>query len=434
MVPVRGYRAFLVLGGLLLLAGLAAAGNWPRFRGPNGTGTVDDKDVPIHWSADQGVLWKTAIPGKGYSSPIVWGDRLFLQSASADGAQRWLLCVDTHTGKVLWTRTAPAGAGTIHKRNSYASCTPATDGERVYVVFWDGKGLLMCGYDFQGELVWQRDLGKYTSQHGPGHSPIVYQGRVIYANDQDGSAELLALDARTGKPVWQVERPPYRACYSTPLLLENGVPLTLPSPPGGEGRVRGTELIVASTAGITSYDPTSGRENWKYVWSFTKKPLRTVASPVVADGMVLATSGDGDGSRHVIAVRLGGQGDVTRTHLVWENSRACPYVPTMLALGEHLYSVNDEGSAICQVAQTGEVVWKERLGRGMTASPILVDGKIYAACEDGSVCVFPAATTFKLLAKNSIGEPISATPAVADNRLFIRGMEHLFCIGKPAGK
>jgi outer membrane protein assembly factor BamB len=278
----------------------------------------------------------------------------------------------------------------------------------------------MCAYDFKGELVWQRDLGKYQSQHGPGHSPIVYQGKVIYANDQDGSAELLALDARTGKTVWQVERKPFRACYSAPMVLEK----TGSAP----------ELLVASTAGITSYEPATGKENWKYVWTFTRMPLRTVASPVVGDGVVVATSGDGAGDRHVIAVRLGGKGDVTETHLAWEDRKACTYVPTMLAVGEHLYSVNDAGLARCQVARTGEEVWSHRLGSPVTASPILIDGKVYAAGEDGSIYVYQASTTFKLLAKNSVGEPISATPAVAENRLFVRGLEHLFCIGNASTK
>ncbi len=395
----------------------AAAANWERFRGPNGTGVAADKDVPVRWQTEN-VLWKTALPGKGNSSPIVWNDRLFLQTASTDGMDRSLVCIETRTGQILWTRSAPGVRATIHKRNSWASCTPATDGERVYCLFWDGKDLLLTAYDFTGKQVWKRELGGYTSQHGAGHSPIVHDGRVFLANDQDGTAVLLCFDARTGKTVWEAKRPPFRACYSTPLLHDR--------PDGGK------ELLVGSTAGITSYDPASGKVYWNYSWSFTGMPLRTVASPIVADGMVLQSAGDGSGARHAIAVKLGGKGNVTETALAWENTKNLPYVPTMLSQGEYVYSVNDKGIAACHVAKTGKEVWSERLGSPVTASPLLIDGKIYAAGEDGKVYVYAASPKFSLLAQNTLDEAVYATPAVANDRLYIRGKEHLYCIGKQA--
>lgn len=396
---------------LLLTLTAAHAGDWARFRGPNGTGIAPDRDVPVKWTATDGVLWKTAIPGVGNSSPIVCGGRVFVQTAAADGAERRLLCLDAGKGTILWSKAAPGKSAKIHPRNTLASGTPAADGERVYVAFWDGKDLSLVAFDFAGELIWQRDLGPFVSQHGAGHSPIVDDGRVFFANDQDGAAELFAFDAKTGKTLWQHARKAFRACYSTPFF-------------------HGDELIVGSTAGVTSYDPTTGSEKWHYAWSFTKKPLRTVASPVVANDLVLANAGDGDGSRHLIAVRLGGKGDVSRTNLVWEETRSFPYVPCLLARGDHVYSVSDAGIAACHVARTGEKVWSERLGSPMSASPITIDGNVYAAGEDGQVFVFAAAPKFALLAKNTIGEPIMATPAVADGRLYLRGKEHLFCIGK----
>ncbi len=410
------------LGACCLVAGAwpVTAANWPRFRGPNGTGIAHDKDIPIQWSDNNGVLWKTSLPGIGHSSPVIWGDRLFVQSAAANGKERLLLCLNVTDGQILWSKAVPGGTAKKHVNNSFASSTPATDGERVYTVFWDGKDLTMAAYDFQGNLIWQRELGNFTADHGFGTSPVVYKDKVFLANDQDGKASLLALEAKTGKTIWQVLRRGFRISYSTPFLLERqGV---------------APELIVASTAGVTSYHPQTGSENWNCNWIFAGGPLRTVGSPIYSQGLILATSGDGPGNRHIIAVKVGGKGDVTKTHLAWEQKRYFPYVPCMLTLGDYIYYVNDRGVAGCHIAKTGESVWSERLGGTMTASPVLIDGKVYAVSEEGTVYVFAAEPTFKLLAKNTIGEGVIASPAVADNRLFIRGKSHLFCIGKPAAR
>ncbi|HEY7424731.1 MAG TPA: PQQ-binding-like beta-propeller repeat protein [Gemmataceae bacterium] len=412
---------FVALGVLLLAAGLAGASDWSRFRGPNGTGIAEDKDVPVKWTADN-VLWKTPIPGVGHSSPIVHGGRVFLQSSSNKGEERSLISLDAATGKILWKTSAVGHLAHIHRLNSLASSTPATDGARVYAVFWDGEHIHLNAYDFKnGKPVWEKDLGSFTSQHGVGHSPMLVDGKVILANDQDGSANLLAFDARSGEKAWEVERKAFRTCYSTPFIHTKA---------GG-----GEELIVGSTAGITGYNPADGKASWWYTWSFARMPLRTVASPILAGELIIANSGDGDGSRHLIAVKMGDKGDATATNLAWQKSRATPYVPCLLARGDHIYSITDKGMATCYVTRTGEEVWNERLTTGgFTASPVLVDGKIYAVANDGSVYVFEATPKFKLLAKNTVGESVSSTPAVADNHMFIRGGKHLFCIGKPAVK
>jgi outer membrane protein assembly factor BamB len=406
---------------------MVGAAAWDRFRGPNGTGIAADKDVPVRWTAQDGVLWKVRVPGIGHSSPVIWGDRLFLQSASADGKERWLLCLDADTGKTLWTRAAPGTSADFNPKNSLASSTPATDGERVYAVFWDGKDISIYAYDFQGKQLWQTDLDRFKSQHGVGLSPIVHAGRVFLNLDQDGSAAVLAFDGKTGKELWRAKRTAFRASYSTPFVLTSA---------GGD------ELIVASTAGITGYDPSNGRENWNFTWSFQNKPLRVVASPIATAGLVIAQSGDGAGDRESIAVRLGGRGDVSGTNLAWQSSnrKTLPYVPCFLGQGDHLYSMGDKGVAVCRVARTGEEVWTHDFrekGKGptnVTASPILIDGRIYAVSEDGTAYVFAADPTFKLLAKNMVGEPVFSSPAVANNRLYIRGREHLFCIAKPSAK
>ncbi len=415
--------------GLRLLLAAAIAGwfaprtfseSWPRFRGPNGAGVSTDKDVPVQWSETEGLLWKTPIPGVGNSSPITCGNLVFLQSASADGKERLLSCLDAGDGKVLWSRSATGSKSRMHPKNSLASSTPATDGARVFALFWDGQDQALNAYDLQGHPLWSRNLGAFASQHGAGASPVVYKDKVYLANDQDGTATLLALDAATGQEAWQAKRTPFRACYSTPFIHEE---------PG-----QAPELIVSSTAGITSYNPQSGAVNWDYVWKFTGMALRTVGSPLFHDGLVIANSGDGGGARHTIAIQPPSRDAGATPSLAWEKTRAFPYVPTMLAWGEHLFYVNDLGVACCCVAKTGKEVWTERLGSAVSASPILIDGKIYAANEDGTVHVFAAEPTFKLLAKNSICEPVIATPAAADHRLFIRGKTHLFCIGKAAQK
>jgi outer membrane protein assembly factor BamB len=403
---------------VLVCIPFALGSPWPRFRGPNGTGVVSDKNIPLQWSQQEGVIWKTAIPGQGNSSPVVWGDRLFLQSAGADGKERLLICVNVADGKIAWSQSVPGASARMHKKNTLASSTPATDGERVYALFWDGQGVTLFAYDFEGKPCWKADLGRFASQHGAGTSPMVHAGKVFVANDCDGSATLDAVDAKTGKIVWQRPRRPFRACYSTPFVLEK--PGVAP------------ELIVASTAGITGYNPDTGAENWDWRWTFAGMPLRTVGSPVHDRGLIFANSGDGSGERNTIALRVGSNGAVAE--LAWVKHKNLPYVPTMLASGDHLFFVNDDGFATCLVANTGETVWSERLGGKVSASPIVVDGKIVAINEDGTVYVFSAAPSFKLLAKNQIGEPVMATPAVADGRLFIRGDTHLFCIGRASEK
>jgi outer membrane protein assembly factor BamB len=412
------HRRFVVLfpflAGSLVLA-TAAASDWPRFRGPNGSGTAADRDVPVKWSAADGVLWKSPLPGTGNSSPIVTANRVFLQSASADGSERSLICLDAGSGKLIWTRVLPGHRARMHPKNTLASGTPASDGERVYIASWDGKDLALLAYSFAGELVWQRDLGPFTGQHGAGHSPIVEAGRVFLADDQDGSAVVLAFDAPTGKPLWRAERTAYRACYSTPFVRSTA---------------NGSELVVASTAGVAAYDPESGAVIWQCAWPFARRPLRTVASPVAGAGLVFANAGDGDGSRDMIAVRPGNKSDGAKGEVVWQESKSFPYVPTLLPQGDYLFSVSDAGIAACHQAATGKRIWSERLGSTVSASPILVGDKIYAAGEDGQIYVLSAGSTYKLLAKNTLGEPVMATPAVVDGRLYVRGKEHLFCIGK----
>jgi outer membrane protein assembly factor BamB len=423
-MPRRLAARSIILTAVLaaLTACAALADNWPRFRGPNGTGVAQDKGIPVRWDSQSGILWKVPLPGEGNSCPIVWGERLFVQTATADGKERALMCLSVRDGKVLWSRSVPGTRAKINPLNSLASATPASDGERVYASFWDGQDIILVAYDFAGKQVWSRNLGSFTSQHGAGASPVVYGGKVFLANDQDGTSTLVALNAGDGSVAWEGSRPAYRACYSAPFLRQ-------------EAGVR-PELVVVSTMEITGYDPETGGKNWSWQWKFSAKmPLRTTASPVLNKDMLIACSGDGGGDRHMVALHLNGQGKGTRPRLVWENKKDFPYVPTLLSRGELLYFVNDRGMAGCYEARTGKRVWFERLpGATFLSSPVLIDSKIYAGSEEGDVFVLAAEPTFRLLARNSLGERVRATPAVADNRLFIRGQHHLFCIGKEGGR
>ena len=414
--------SFSALCGLLTCAA-AHADNWPRFRGPNGTGVSADKDVPVKWTATEGVLWKTPIPGRGNSSPIVWGDRVFIQSSADDGSERWLLCLNAASGEVLWKQNAAGQAAHTHQKNTLASSTPATDGRFVYAVFWDGKDLLLNAYDLKGAQVWTRNLGGFVSEHGAGISPIVYDDKVFLADDQGDqtnkpSSMVLAFHAKDGTDAWKAERKSFRASYSTPFILKSDK---------GE-----PELIVASTAGVTAYNPDDGSVYWNYVWTFPHNPLRTVASPIMAGGLVIANAGEGGAGRSLLALRPDGKGDLTKTHLAWEDQKSFSYVPTLLASGDYIYAVTDKGFASCHQAKTGAEVWTHRLGGDVSASPVLIDGKVYAAGEDGEVYVFEATPmAFKPLATNSLGEGVMSTPAVANDRLYIHGKDNLFCIGKP---
>lgn len=423
----------------------AHADNWERFRGPNGSGIANDKNVPVEFGESKNLRWKSPVPGTGNSSPIVWGDRVFLQSASTDGASRTLYCYDARSGKQIWNRSIKAvkpdkSIYSSRPDSSYANASAATDGQGVYIPFWDGKDILMTAYDFKGDQLWQRNLGEFVSQHGPGASPIVYKDLVIFSLDKDATREvadplgkkdakgkivtkkvpvphpstLYALDKKTGKSVWEAPREAVRACYSMPFILERA---------GGE-----PELMVTSTSAVTSYEPMTGKTNWYWNWSFPKDPLRTIAASTFVNDMLLSCSGDGSGPRFMAAVSLKNKGKDTKAEQLWINDKQFPYVSSPLVRGDHVYFVNDAGVAGCFDPKTGKEIWFERLpGAKIYASPVMIDGKVYAATETGDIHVFEASPTYQHLATNSLGDAIRATPAVANGALFIRTKSSLYC-------
>lgn len=381
-------------------------GDWPRFRGPNGSGV--GPAVPLGFGPEH-VAWRAEPPGRGHSSPVVADGRLFLQSASGDGAVRHLLAYDAATGKPVWQEDVPGGKGHTHAKNSLASSTPAVDGGRVFFLLWSGTDVRLDARDAAtGKGLWQVKLGGYKSQHGFGISPLAAGGRVFVNFDQDGSAELLAFDAATGERVWAARRKPFRANCAMCLLH------------------KGT-LVAASTAGLTGYDPATGKVAWDWAWPFDNKPLRTVGSPVLDGDTVIAVSGDGDGSRSAAAVDVGG----SSPKQLWQRTRDVPYVPGPIAAGRHLYYLTDGGQAACADLATGKVVWQERaFATSVSASPVLAGGAVIAVAEDGRIVAFKASPGgFDKLAEGEVGEPVFASPAAAGGRLYVRGAKSLVCFG-----
>ena len=404
---------------------------WARFRGPNGSGTSGDKNIPLKFGTSENMIWQVELPGVGNSSPIVWGDRIFVHAASADGKERSLLCLDAADGKIRWRKTVPAEFAKIRSDSSMASSTPTTDGKAVYVSFWNGKDIILTAYDFQGESLWSKNLGVFNSQHGAGASPIIYKDKVILANDMDkddfttkvpnpNPSTLLALDKRTGALVWEAARAAERTCYSAPFLIERA------------GR-KEAELVITSTTAVTGYDVATGTKLWEakgWQGGVVKTPMRTVASPALV-GNVLCVCAGGDGGRFAIGLALPATSDEKTPKKAWENRKDFPYVPSPLAHGEHVYFVTDAGFAGCFRGDTGAKVWHERIpGAAFNSSPLLIDGHVYAISTTGDVYVFAAEPKFHMLSQNELGETIRATPAVAGGRLYIRGEKHLFCVGK----
>lgn len=413
-------RVFLLPSLALALALTpATAADWPRFRGPNGTGTADGT---LPTPDAEHLLWKVPIPGRGVSSPVVAGGKIYLQSASDDGSKRFMICLGAADGKPVWTTEVPGrpvGPKDRHPKNSLASGTPAVAGDRVFGVFWDGlgEGISLHAFDLAGKPAWNKPLGNYVSQHGPGLSPMAHAGLVYVNVDDDKHAELIAFDAKTGDRKWAATRKPHRASYSTPFLLER---------PG-----KPVELVLGTTTAITAYEPATGKVVWSYdvPWPRGQMPLRVVGSPLYANGLVVCFFGDGGGSRYGAAIDPNG-GKPTK---VWEMKRDVAYVPCMLAKDGLLFWVADKpGVAYCADVKSGELVWKDpqRLfAKDVTSSPVLVGDQILAISETGEVAVFKAGREFDRVYTGSIGEPVAASPAVADGRLYVRGANHLFCYG-----
>jgi len=412
---------------------------WPQWRGPSGQGVSEEKNLPSEWTAARNIKWKTAIPGRGHSSPIVWGNRIFVTTAvegelvpghkavihydegkeflhpdsiGADHKQQFrVLCIDRKTGKVIWDQLAFEGMpyDNRHRKSSFASSTPTTDGQNVYA-FFGTEGLYT--YNMNGKLMWKADLGKLgTVGMGTGTSPILYENLVIVQCDEEsGNASfIVGLDKKTGREVWRTPRK-VQVSWCTPLLIATG---------------KRAELITSGTEAVVSYDPATGKELWRH----KGVESNAIPSPVSTGNLVIVSAGFP--AKVAMAITLGGSGDLADS-VVWKYAKGTAYVPSPILYGEYLYLTSDRGVLTCLDAKTGEVKYeggRVPIPATFTASPIAFDGKILLTSEDGDTFVVKAGPKHEIIATNSVGEPVYASPAVAAGNIFIRGERNLYCIG-----
>ena len=389
-----------------------AATDWPAWRGPTRDGlAAPGQSLPIQWSETENVLWKVPLPGRGHSSPTVVGERIYLATADPVTKSQSVLCLDRKSGKLLWqseVHAANAESGK-HGNSSAASSTVACDGERLFINFLNAGAVHTSALDLAGKVLWQRKVCDFVAHQGFASSPVLHAALVLVAADHRGGGVIAALDQKTGAPVWSEARPKLPN-YTTPAIVQAG------------GR---TQMVLAGCNLLTSLDPLTGKKLWEVAGS-TEECVVTM----VTDG-VRVFAGGGYPKNHTVAVLADGSGTVA-----WQNT-ARVYVPSMIVQAGHLYAVMDAGVAACWKSDTGEELWKERLGGDFFASPVRVDDRIYASNVSGKTFVFTATPKgFQILAQNQLGEEAYASPVICDSRVYLRvatkgtaRQEFLYCIG-----
>ena len=419
-------RLVIILVLLIASPVVPSAENWPQWRGPSLNGLSGEKNLPVKWSATENITWKLALPAWSGSTPIIWGDRIFLNVAEAlnkrDGDNLFLWCVDRNNGSVLWKR--PLGGGNHQERKQNMSTpSPVTDGQTVWVM--TGTGVLKA-FDFSGRELWARDIqkdyGRFGLNWGYGSSPLLYGDalfvQVLHGMRTDDPSYLLRIDKATGKTVWRVERPTNARMespdsYTTPALLRYGTT---------------TEIVLTGGDVVTGHDPATGKELWRAngLNPDNDPNYRIVASPVVHGDLIVAPTRE----RPMLVLKAGGRGDISKSHVLWSFGNG-PDVPTPVTDGTYLYVINDRGIMWCLDPKTGkEIYGRQRLAPGTySGSPVLADGKIYVTNEDGVTSVVKAGPAFQLLGTNDFDDYTLSSPAISDGQIFIRTQKHLYCIG-----
>jgi outer membrane protein assembly factor BamB len=404
------------------LAGDAGAQEWTRFRGPNGTGISHARDIPTKITETER-QWKVKLPGSGHSSPVLWGERIFLTTTGDKSGGLSVLCLHAKEGRVLWQKDFDLKPFPRHQFNSYASSTPAVDGERVYVIWNQPENYMVTALDHEGKLQWQRDFGPFVSQHGCGVSPILYDGKVIIANEQDdsklvkehsrsGESFVVAVEAKTGKTVWQRPRRSAVVAYSTPCLLER--------------RGQAALIFNSQAHGIYALHAGSGEVLWEFPGAFDK---RSVSSPILAGDFILGSCGSGGGGNAVTAINASKASRDQKPDLAWRMKQSAPYVPTGIALGDRVWLWSDAGILSLVEAATGAVRYQERVGGSYFGSPIWIDDRLFCVSTAGELVVVDGGDMFKVLHRYSLGETCHSTPAVAIGKLFVRTQNHLWSFG-----
>ncbi len=389
------------------------ADEWPGWRGNSRSGVSSETEIPTEWSVENGVRWKTPLIGAGISGPVIWGDQVFL--SASDGPQHsqlHLVSLSVREGRELWhLRLWGTTPTRCHgQKSTMASPTPITDGSVVYAFYGTGD---VFAADKAGGLLWQRSLasefGPFENRFAASSSPLLYKDTLLIQCDHYGDSYLIALDCKTGSTRWKVDRPETWLSWSSPIL----------APVPGSGR---KELVVCSSLKIDAFDPLSGGK----LWTVDGMQRECIPTPVLGHGLIYAVSGP---SGATLAIRPGGTGDVTESHIKWRKVRGAPFVPSAILVGDHYYLVDDKGIATCLDAHTGNHLWQARLPGRYTASPVAAGDKVYFINESGTTVVMQAGTTeYKELARNDLSEPVFASPAIADGRIYIRSSAHIYCI------
>ncbi len=339
---------FALVVALLSSVSVAAAENWPCWRGLRGDGSSQETNIPLRWSGEENVAWKAPLPGKGHASPIIWEDKIFVATCLEEEHQRWLLCFDRLTGKELWRQLVlESPLEKKHLLNSFASSTPATDGQQVYVTFLDQREMVVGAYDLDGKQRWLVRPGSFSSVHGYCSCPVLYQDKVIVNGDHDGDSYILALDSKTGNTLWKVPRENRTRSYSTPIIREIG------------GR---TQMILGGSKCVASYDPNNGNRHW-----MLPGPTEQFVASMVFNGKLLFLTA-GFPELHLVALRPDSDGLVSDADIAWRTKKGASYVPSPIACGNYFLVVSDGGIASCFEAESGELAWKERLGTHFSAS------------------------------------------------------------------
>lgn len=412
----------MVVVGLSAVPNLLLGQDWSRFRGPNGQGITSESDLPLEWSEDSNVRWKTPIPGQGWSSPIVSGDHVFVTTATDDGASCRVIGIDRISGEVLWNREAHHQVpGPKRAQNSYATPTPVSDGERVYAAFFDGT---VVAVDFDGNLVWKNEDVDFHSLHGLGASPILAGEMLLMPFDGSsreeqrvgwkepwGQAVVLAIDKETGKTRWRGQRGLSRVGHVTPITIDNG-----------------RTVVSAGGDRVQAHDVKTGER----IWSVYSQGEGVTPSPVLGEGLIFTSSGFEEPT--IRAIRPNGRGDVTESHIVWEQTRGVPALPSPLYVKPYLYTITRDNILYCIEATTGDVVWQERLDGNYSASPLLADDRIYLTTEAGITTVLQPGSQYKEITTNTLEGKTMASIAVSQGNFFIRTGDALYCIGNPPRK
>jgi outer membrane protein assembly factor BamB len=408
-------RNVFALAAIVSLLGVSSprADVWPRFRGSNGDGQASASAVPSKFT-EANYAWKSALPGLGHSSPVVWGDRVFVTSADVNTAELYVMCFDLKSGDEQWQRRFPGGTHPKHLTNSFATATPAVDAEHVYVAWKAGETVRLAALTHEGDDVWQEDVGHLAEAHGFGTSPMLAGDVVCITKDTDVEADsqILGFDRRTGDQLWHTPCGVGKTSYATPVLWEA---------PGGRPLV----LMSTMSRGLTAYEPKTGEIVWN---AFTHDlPDRCVSSPILAGGTVLISCGSGNNGKHLIGAKLGGATAVPKE--VYRLTGSIPNIPTPVVAGDLAFLWYDRGIVTCIDSASGKVHWRERIGGNFHSSPIRVGDRIFGISLEGEVIVLAASEEYKLLGRSELGESVTATPAVADGRMLIRTEQSLICLG-----